>query len=156
MRPMQKKLNSLLLIIAVCLAISSCVSPPGGEAIYEGMDNATQNKMKQYYVQGKILYQTHCQNCHKEEGEGMGRLIPPLAASDYLLNDANNIACLIKKGQIGEIVVNGQTYNQPMPAHTDMTALEIAEIMTYIKNSWGNKKGLIDVNTTQKALQECK
>ncbi len=149
--------NKLLPFFAILL-MWSCgpTNAPGGEEIYDGLDNATKNKMKQYYIQGKQLYQMHCQNCHKEDGAGMGRLIPPLAASDYLMNDSINVACLIRNGQSGEVIVNGISFNQPMPAHLSLTDLEIAEIMTYIKNSWGNKKGLIDVSETQKALKECK
>jgi len=51
-------------------------------------------------------------------------------------------------------MVNGISYNQPMPA-SGLTDLEIAEIITYINNSWGNMGGLSHVNEVSKALTRC-
>ena len=64
------------------------------------------------YKQGAILYTNFCANCHMETGEGLRGLIPPLAKSDYLAAHRADLACLIRNGQRGKIVVNGVEYNQ--------------------------------------------
>ena len=65
------------------------------------------------------------------------------------------VICLIKNGISGEIIVNGQSYNQPMPGVASLTDLEIAEIATYIYNSWGHDKGIIELKLVTKTLVEC-
>ncbi len=111
-------------------------------------------KTKQYAVEGQQLYLNHCSNCHQEDGTGLRQLIPPLAAADYMLGNIENTIRIIKYGQKGEIVVNGQTFNQPMPANMKLTNLEIAQISTYIYNVWGNKSGLIDLEKVKSALEQ--
>ena len=104
-------------------------------------------KVLQYAIEGKILYENYCANCHQKDGTGLGKLIPPLFESDYMLEDMGRTARIIKYGQEGEIKVNGQIYNQAMPANPKLTNLEIAQIMSYLYNIWGSKKGVIDANT---------
>lgn len=82
-------------------------------------------------------------------------MIPPLKGADYLLENLDRTACNIRYGLQGEIIVNGVDYNQPMPGNDKLTALEIAEIITYAANSWGNEAGLYSVKETEKALKAC-
>lgn len=112
-------------------------------------------KFQQYFVQGQVLYEKHCSNCHQKNGKGLGRLYPPLASSDFLNSNFEKSFCLMRYGIQGEITVNGQSFNKAMPAIPSLTELEIAEIATYIGNSWGQEKGLIDVTQTSKILSGC-
>ena len=127
----------------------------GEEDIYEGMDFRTRIRMRQYMVQGKQLYQIHCANCHGDDGKGLGKLIPPLAKADYFLKDLNRAICLSRNGIKGSMIVNGVEYNQQMPDHKDLTPLEIAEIITYASNSWGNVSGLTGVKQAESVLNKC-
>jgi mono/diheme cytochrome c family protein len=115
-----------------------------------------QQKFKQYYRSGQQLYERHCSNCHQTDGTGLGRVYPPLARADYLHANFEQTLCLMRYGIQGEITVNGKTYNQPMPGIPLLTDLEIAEIATYIYNSWGNKHGLVDVKQASKVLMNCR
>jgi cytochrome c551 len=100
-------------------------------------------KVLQLAIPGKILYETYCANCHQVNGEGLGKLIPPLSPSDFMSSDVGRTVYLIKNGISGEIVVNGQSYNEKMPAFDHLTDLEIAQITTYLFNIWGNQNGVI-------------
>ncbi|WP_291778459.1 cytochrome c [Cecembia sp.] len=111
-------------------------------------------KVLQYAIEGKNLYEAYCANCHQKDGTGLGKLIPPLNPSDYMVEDIGRTARIIKYGQSGEIIVNGQVYNQAMPANPRLTNLEIARIMTYIYNIWGNKEGVIDANQIEEFLKK--
>ena len=111
-------------------------------------------RLKQYQVEGAKIYSTYCANCHQQDGKGLAALYPPLSGSDYLLENLPRAACIIKNGQNKEIVVNGVTYNQMMPKNP-ITNLEIAEVLTFIANAWGNEAGLIGVKDVDKWLTEC-
>lgn len=110
-------------------------------------------KTMQYAIEGKILYEKHCANCHQLDGTGLGRVIPPLVDSDYMREDVGRTVKIIKHGLKGEIEVNGIIYNQNMPANPQLTNMEIAQITTYIYNVWGNKQELIDANEVAGHLQ---
>lgn len=112
-------------------------------------------RYRQYIVQGKQLFLTHCSNCHQPDGKGLAKLYPPLAKSDYLLENIPRAACIIKHGKEGSIVVNGVEYNMKMTAIDQLKPLEIAEILTYVSNSWGNKKGFIEVHEVDRYLLDC-
>lgn len=121
----------------------------------ENYSDAKMQKFAKYMIQGKQLYTTHCSNCHQENGDGLGKLFPPLAKADYMLDNIPRSICVIKNGLKGEIKVNGRTYNQAMPALDRLTNLEIAEISSYIYNSWGNEKGMIELETVEESLSNC-
>ncbi len=112
-------------------------------------------KYTKYMIQGKILYTTYCSNCHQADGTGLGRVYPPLKQADYMLADVKRTMCLIKNGMEGEIVVNGISYNQKMAGVKELTNLEIAEITTYINNSWGNANGMVELQEVDEALKNC-
>lgn len=109
-----------------------------------------------YYTNGKKLYDTHCQNCHGTQGEGLAALIPPLTDTLYLKQHRNELACIVKHGLDEEIVVKGQIYKEQMPANHQLTDIDVAAIITYISNSFGNKQGLYDVTNAGTDLKNCR
>lgn len=91
-------------------------------------------------TRGKELYTTYCQNCHMEDGKGQAGVFPPLAKVDYLKKTpVSKIIELILKGQTGEITVNGSKYNAQMLAMDYLSDEQVADILNYMYNSWGNK-----------------
>jgi cytochrome c551 len=113
-------------------------------------------KLNRYFIQGEELYNKHCSNCHQKNGAGLGLVYPPVDVSDYLESNMADVICLIENGKRGELVVNGKSFNQPMPGIPSLTDLEIAEIATYLYNHWGREKGLIDVADVTVILSTCK
>ncbi len=107
-----------------------------------------------YAIAGKTLYENYCGNCHQSNGEGLGKLIPPLKNSDYFQASVHRTVWIMKNGQKGEIVVNGQKYDQPMPANPVLKPLEIAQISTYLYNIWGMNKGVISSSEVEKYLRK--
>jgi mono/diheme cytochrome c family protein len=110
---------------------------------------------KRYYSSGALVYQAHCQNCHGANGEGLSALIPPLTDSVYLKNNKASLACTIKFGLKGEITVHDKKFDDAMPAE-DLSPIEIAQVLTYIGNSFGNKLSTINEQTVQANLANCK
>lgn len=105
--------------------------------------------------EGQRLYATHCASCHGEQGEGLRRLMPPLAGSDYLTRHRDALPCLIRQGQRGRIVVNGVTYDQVMPAHDDLTDSQITNILNYVHTAWGNHGAKHTISEVSQLLEAC-
>ncbi len=91
---------------------------------------------------GKEVYALHCQNCHMENGQGMEGVNPPVAKTTYLKDTKKNIG-IILNGQTGEVVVNGKKYNAIMNPMNYLDDKEIADVLNYIRNSWGNKYPIV-------------
>ncbi|MGC3947524.1 MAG: cytochrome c [Chryseolinea sp.] len=137
-------MRPVLLLALVCFA---CGKPTASE-------NQNSPKFQQYYNQGEQLYVQHCSNCHQKTGTGLGLVYPPLNKSDFVDQHLEEVICLMRNGRKGELIVNGKMYNQAMPP-TTLSDLEIAEIATYVYNSWGRDKGILEVNDVALQLQRC-
>ena len=88
-------------------------------------------------VAGEEIYQDFCLQCHLTTGAGVSGVFPPLKNSDYLMNNIDKSIAGIKFGLKGEIVVNDEIYDGVM-AKQGLDDEEIADVMNYILNQWGN------------------
>lgn len=86
---------------------------------------------------GKEIYSDICFTCHMPDGKGDGTIYPPLAGSDFLKNNRAASIKAVKYGISGKITVNGKTYYNYME-NPGLTTKEVADVMNYILNSWGN------------------
>jgi mono/diheme cytochrome c family protein len=136
------KLKIIGAISAVIIFIAAC-------------QNEESIEFRRYYSSGALVYQSHCQNCHGDNGEGLSALIPPLNDSLYLKKNKSELACSIKSGLKGPVVIKGKTFDDAMPAN-DLSPIEIAQVLTYIGNSFGNKLNTINEQEVQTDLTECK
>jgi mono/diheme cytochrome c family protein len=92
---------------------------------------------------GEQVYLVNCLNCHMADGEGLEGTYPPLAKTGYAGDSIQQCINIILSGQKGEIVVNGVTYNSEMPAQDYLSDEEVADVLNYIMNRWGNKTRVI-------------
>ena len=95
------------------------------------------SELEESIQRGSEIYMDFCVTCHLDKGEGVANTFPPLAESDYLTENREESIRGVKYGQQGEIVVNGVTYNNVM-APLGLEDEEIADVMNYVMNSWGN------------------
>lgn len=100
---------------------------------------APNQSLKESIKRGKEVYVLNCQSCHMEDGKGTPDVNPPLAKADYIKKPAKTLIGIILKGQSGEVVVNGKTYNGMMAAQDYLSDKEIADVLNYVRNNWGNK-----------------
>ena len=135
-------ISLLCIILIIGIALNAC---------------QTEEKLNygRYYVNGKGLYEQHCQNCHSKEGAGLVKLIPPLTDTTFLKQNKNRLACMIKYGLAENISVNGTIYEEKMPAR-NLADIDIAAIITYITNSFGNKQELYDAEMAGRDLKKCR
>jgi nitrite reductase (NO-forming)/hydroxylamine reductase len=126
------------------LVLVSAALVMSGVAVAE---DATVNERlpKQGLDAGKAAYLANCAACHQPEGTGLPGAFPPLAGSDFLQNNSiEKITGMVLKGISGKLTVNGVEYNNVMPAMSHLSDENIADIVTFVFNSWGNPGGEID------------
>jgi nitrite reductase (NO-forming) len=100
-------------------------------------DTPKAQNMEERMRMGETVYKRNCAACHRADGVGVKGAFPPLAQSDFLIKPEAAISA-VANGLTGEIVVNGETYNGVMPK-LGLDDEEIANVVTYVTNSWGNK-----------------
>jgi nitrite reductase (NO-forming) len=89
---------------------------------------------------GQQVFTQNCAACHQANGEGLPGAFPPVAKSDFLMADKARAIRVVLKGLEGEVTVNGQKYNSVMPA-LGLSDEQIANVLTFVRNSFGNKAG---------------
>jgi len=91
---------------------------------------------------GEDIYMGYCITCHMDKGQGIQGAFPPLANSDYLMADKERAIRTILNGLTEEIAVNGQVYFGEM-APQDLNDQEVADVLNFIMNSWGNNGEIV-------------
>lgn len=124
-------MNKILLIgcvIVSALFMSFTFSQPGLQASMQ---------------RGKKVYDTYCLTCHQADGAGVPRMNPPLVKTTYVLGDKKRLINIILKGFNESVEINGDYYDNPMPAQPQLTDQQVADVLTFVRNSFGNKASLI-------------
>ncbi len=92
---------------------------------------------------GKKVYDTYCLTCHQADGAGVPRMNPPLIKTTYVLGDKKRLINIILKGFNESVEINGDFYDNPMPAQPQLTDQQVADVLTFVRNSFGNKASII-------------
>lgn len=92
---------------------------------------------------GKQLYLKVCAACHQKDGGGVPRLNPPLIKTDYVLGDKTRLITIVVKGLNQPIEIDDEEYTNAMPAQAQLTDLQIADVLTFVRNNFGNKASAI-------------
>jgi mono/diheme cytochrome c family protein len=98
--------------------------------------NAPQSKAERLEL-GRRLFTTICAACHQPTGQGIPLRFPPLAGSDFLNSDKHRAIKVVVNGLQGELVVNGQKFNNAMPK-LPLSDQDIASVLTFVYGSFGN------------------
>jgi len=138
-------------LIGSYLSLKTDVSFVNTEAAYQiiQQDTTLQNSIER----GKTVYEDFCMQCHMATGEGIPGAFPPLAKADYLLENRTKAIHAVKFGLKGPITVNGTDYNSVM-APLGLYDDEVADVMNYILNSWGNTSDKLVTEEEVAAVEE--
>jgi len=112
--------------------------------------HSTGQELNHSIERGKKLYATNCQNCHMANGKGVKGVFPPLASSDYLMSDLDRSIEQILYGANKPMTVNGVEYNGNMMGFEALSNQEVADILNYIRNSWGNSGKRVSSDQVEK------
>jgi cytochrome c551 len=138
-------------LVAFFILFFSCA--PKSSSDENTLAQISDPEVMKFAIAGKTLFENYCGNCHQADGKGLGKLIPPLRDSDYFKESVHRTVWIIRHGQQGEIIVNGEKYNQAMPANPNLKPLEIAQIATYVYNIWGMNEGVITSSAIENYLK---
>ena len=118
-------------------------------------DMMKDNLDKDKPIAGGKVYDVYCQTCHQGNGRGDSQRFPPLDGSEWVTGDAERLIEVVLNGLDGPIEVKGKPYNNTMPQHSFLKDEEVAEVLTHIRQNFGNKAGAIstqEVATVRKRL----
>lgn len=118
-------MKAFILFYFALVAVMAFFSLPQDKALQESIER------------GGGLYKKKCAVCHHKNGTGKGKNFPPLAKSDYLLNNREASIKGVKYGFKEPLTVNGKVYKKAMKP-VKLSDGEIADILNFVLNSWGN------------------
>lgn len=89
-------------------------------------------------TRGKQVYTEQCLACHQADAMGVQGMNPPLVKTKFVLGDKKTLVKIVLNGMQG-VAVEGEDYHGVMAPHGDLTDQQIADVLTYVRNSFGNK-----------------
>ena len=98
--------------------------------------------IKSSYNAGAIVYAQNCATCHQDDGAGVQDLNAPLIKTDYISGNKTRLINVLVKGLSG-VKVNGETYSNVMPSQNFLSDKQMADVLTYVRNSFGNKASAV-------------
>ncbi|MGB5586402.1 MAG: cytochrome D1 domain-containing protein [Gammaproteobacteria bacterium] len=135
-------LASIAMVGGVWLGLQAPTTALAADAEVHQAEASVGAKAEQI-ARGEALYVPNCGGCHQANGQGLPGAFPPLAKSDFLLADRQRAVAITLQGKTGPITVNGQQYNAVMPNMAHLTDANLADILTYVLNSWSNDGGAV-------------
>lgn len=99
----------------------------------------TKSRIALSIANGKAVYTQNCLTCHQADGSGVATMNPPLKQTTYVLGDKTALIKIVLNGFNEDVEINGQTYSNTMTPHATMKDQEIADVLTYVRRSFGNK-----------------
>lgn len=116
------------------------------------------------YKLGAAIFrrEAHCATCHQPNGEGLGNIYPPLRNTPWVNGSEDRLIKLALHGLWGKIEVGGKVYDPALgvPPMTAFASLlkddELASVLTYVRNSWGNQAPPIKPETVTRIRADTK
>jgi len=140
MKPATRSWQRIAALFGAAL-VWACAPPANGDTDDAAVHTAetAAGSFEELMAAGKTAYEANCAACHQPNGQGLPGAFPPLAASDYLDGNREDVLAVALFGLSGPITVNDQEYNAVMPSMGHLSDAELAAAMTYVFNAWGNE-----------------
>lgn len=94
---------------------------------------------------GKKVYMQYCISCHQADGGGVPNMNPPLIKTNYVLGDKTKLVSILQNGFSENVEINGDTYSNVMPSFSYLKDQDIANVLTFVRNNFGNKASAVKV-----------
>ena len=101
-------------------------------------------------VRGKVVYQKYCLTCHQADGGGVPDMNPPLINTSYVLGNKQRLIGIVLNGFNERSEIEGETYSNNMPPHSFLTDQQIADVLTFVRNSFANKATVVSADEVKK------
>lgn len=133
----------LTLLIACGGGESSQKSSASNKKTPEKKQEAPKAVSGEELLAGEKVYNTYCFACHMADGNGVPNMNPPLGETKWVNGDKTELIKIVLNGLTGPIEVKGETYNNVMAPHNFLSDEDIAAVLTFVRNSFGNTSGPI-------------
>jgi len=146
-----RKIRALLIVPIIGLSIGACSQQADEPAASAADDTAVHTAevaaagAGELMAAGEGVYLANCAACHQPTGVGLAGAFPPLAGSDFLQGNRQEVLAAALFGLQGPITVNGVEYNGVMPSLGHLTDEDLAAAVTYVFGSWGNNLAAVSV-----------
>jgi len=131
-----KSITILLFLVITCNSLKAQV---------KHSSKSSKSHLALSIANGKIVYTQNCASCHQVDGHGVQNMNPPLIQTSYVLGDKTKLIKIILNGFNEDVEINGNTYSNTMASHDFLKDKEIADVLTYIRHSFGNKASAVSV-----------
>ncbi len=121
-----------------------------------GDDDSVEDRLTGQLATGKQVYDTYCRACHMDNGSGVPGMNPPLAGTEWVTGDKERLIKVVLNGLNEPIEINGETYQNAMAAHAFLNDQQIADVLTYIRQSFGNNAGAISANEVAQVREDAR
>lgn len=126
-------------------AFAQTKKPTASPATTKAKITATEMAM----AAGQLVYEQNCLACHQVDGGGVPHLNPPLIQTDYVLGEKARIIGVVLNGLDTHEPINDEVYSNVMPTHDFLTDRQIADVLTFVRNSFGNEASAISVEAVK-------
>jgi len=141
---MKKPLIAIALVVCFSLYVMAQTKPKTKSA-------ASSSGLSASMTRGKLIYTQYCLSCHFVDGGGVPNMNPPLIKTTYVTGDKTRLIKVVLNGFAQSVDIDGQSYSNNMAPHDFLKDQEIADVLTYVRNSFGNKGTAIKVTEVKTA-----
>jgi len=126
-----------------------------------GKDSVKENPIQSSSLQkskaaGEKVYKKFCISCHQADGGGVPHLTPPLINTSYVLGDKETMIKILLNG-LKNVDIDEESYSNPMPPlGSVLKDQQIADVLTYVRNSFGNKAAAVTVAEVKEVRSKIK
>lgn len=155
---MNYSIKALGLGLGTLMLLFSCKETPKKEKIapkdVEPAAVVVQTQKATAFPEGKKLFDQYCSICHQTDGSGVPRLNPPLQRTQYVLGDKEHLIGIVLQGSNEGLEVLGQTYANAMPAHDFLKDEQVAQVLSYVRSSFGNDADAVSAEEVAQVRQK--
>ncbi len=103
---------------------------------------------------GKLIYEKECMSCHLQDEATLENKLPSLAKTEWVLGPKQRLIKIVLDGFEDSIAIDGNHYQDSMPPHAHLTDQEIADLLSYVRNSFGNRASAVAAREVKKVRME--
>lgn len=133
-------MKKMMMVAGVCGVLMTCCV-----AWRSGGKQQAVKPSKLAMDNGKKVYAQRCLACHQADAGGVPNLNPPLIGTSYVKGDKVKLISIVLKGMTDRVEIDGDSYSNNMPPHNDLTDQQIADVLTYVRNSFGNRASAVTI-----------
>lgn len=131
--------------LMLCLLVPSFLYSQTKKPVTKTPAPSAATLLKNSVSRGHMVYAKYCLTCHQVDGSGVPSMNPPLIQTKWTLGPKSILVQQVLKGSSGKVEIDGDTFSNTMPPLQSLTDQQIADVLTYVRNSFGNKASRVTV-----------